>query len=857
MGLEEYRRKRDFARTPEPRGARARPRAERRTFVIQKHAARRLHYDFRLELGGVLKSWAVPKGPSLDPRQRHLAVETEDHPVEYGEFEGIIPAGEYGGGTVMIWDRGEWEPVGDPVRGLERGRLEFRLRGEKLAGQWRLVRMSGEGEQRNWLLLKSWDEAADRERDICAARPLSVASGRTLEEIRDQGDAVWREGKVVRTGAEATSGRSGGRSRPGKLEPARLPASSRRTLPRDLRPQLAQLVKRIPEGPGWLHEIKLDGYRLLGQIDGGRVRLLTRRGQDWTPKLPRLQEALAALPLSSAILDGELVLLRPDGTTSFQALQNALRDSDRGDVVFFAFDLPYCEGWDLRDSPLVERKRLLRHLLGEATNGKLVRYSDHVEGRGREFYQQACSRMLEGVISKRADSRYVSRRTRSWVKTKCVHRQEFVVVGYTSPAGERTGFGALLLGYHDDEGRLVSAGRVGTGFDQVTLERLDSRLRALRAEAPPLDVTPPARLRRDAHWVRPELVAEVEFLEWTEDGSLRHPSFIGLREDKPPEAIVREQPSDPPRVSGRGERAARAGTDSAIVASVRITNPDRVLYPQQGLTKVALARYWESVAEDALPHIAGRPLAVVRCPQGRERSCFYQKHVRERAPDGVRGVEISEKTKTEPVIVVDDVQGLVGLVQLGVLEVHPWGSTLDRLEQPDRVVFDLDPGPDVEFEAVIEGARTVRRLLDRLDLQSFVKTTGGKGLHVVVPLRPRAGWDEVRAFARAVAQAVVRDEPERYVATMSKAKRPGRIFVDYLRNGRGATSIAAFSTRAREGAPVSVPLRWSELGRLEGGDAYDVDGVLRRLRALRSEPWGDFSRVRQSLTRSRLKELGS
>jgi bifunctional non-homologous end joining protein LigD len=655
------------------------------------------------------------------------------------------------------------------------------------------------------------------------------------------------------------------------IDPSDLPGARRASQPDRFRPQLATLAAAPPLGEGWLHEIKYDGYRLLAMLGGGRVRLLTRRGQDWTDRFPRLASGLRRLPLSAGILDGEVVVLDAEGRESFQALQNFTEGSGSDRLVYHVFDMPYCQGYNLARVPLLRRKELLDDLL-PARHGEvgLVRYSDHIAGGGPAVLQQACRLALEGIVSKRADAYYEQRRTRTWVKVKCVLRQEFVVGGWTDPRGSRRQFGALLIGCYDEQGVLRYAGKVGAGFAEATLQRLSKRLAGLGRRQPPF-ADPPRE--RAAHWVEPRLVVEIQFSEWTADGRLRQPSFLGVREDRPPTRIVRERAESAAAPGSRrlrrpADRRERAGgtrrgkpmsskfRDGEIeIAGVRLTNPDRVLYPEQGTTKAQLAHYYELVAELMLPHVAGRPLSLLRCPEGRQEQCFFQKHFTGSLPASLNSVTIAEKEQRRPYIVVENLAGLVGLVQLGVLEIHAWGSRADRIERPDLMTFDLDPGPSTGPSQLVQTARLVHDRLEALGLASWVKTSGGKGLHVVVPLRRRSGWDEVKGFARALAEELAGANPSELVATMSKSKRQGRIFIDYLRNARGATSVAPYSTRARKGAPVSTPRRWDEIAGASP-DAYTLENLPSRLAALMRNPWAGMSDVRQSLTLAMRREMG-
>lgn len=857
MSLKSYRKKRDFSRTPEPAGREGATESGR-SYLFHKHAARRLHYDLRLELDGVLKSWAVPKGPSLDPREKRLAVQVEDHPVEYGLFEGIIPEDQYGGGTVMLWDKGEWEPVHDPKAGLAEGKLKFRLRGEKLRGEWTLARMGGEAGEggKNWLLLKMKDADARPADafDILKEKPLSVATGRSLEEIRASRDTAWVEGEAIHidNGERPKSGKRRATENK-KIDPSKLSGARKAAQPKQFRPQLATLVNEPPEGDEWLHEVKYDGYRILCFLTDGKARLMTRRGNDWTRRFSDIARAIEELSIKQAVFDGEVVVLTHKGLSDFQALQNVLSGIQGGTLTYHVFDIAYCQGYDLTATPLIERKEFLRSLL-EELEGTLVRFGDHIRGQGGIVYEQACRHGLEGIISKRADSGYVQKRSHSWVKVKCLKRQEFVIGGYTDPSGARKGFGALLLGYYDGAGDLNYCGRVGTGFDEKTLDRIHGRLRKIGREEPPFKNPPVGREARGVHWVAPELVAEVEFGSWTRDGVLRQPSFKGLREDKLPHEVTREKPDTLSDAQAESKRGKAVGT--VRIAGVKLTNPDRVLYPDLGITKTELAEFYERIAEWILPHVADRPLTLVRCPEGYDKECFYQKHLTDSMPENVHGVRIKEKDSEELYVVIRDLPGLISLVQMGVLEIHLWGCHEDKVERPDLLVFDLDPAPGVDWEAVIDGARLVRDYLDELGLRSFVKTSGGKGFHVMAPLVRRSSWDELKAFAGAIAEDIAEKESGKYVATMSKSKRRGKIFIDYFRNSRGATNVAAYSTRARKGAPVSTPISWDELSPKLTSDAYTVRNLLQRLSSLKQDPWRGFFEIRQSITKEMKERLG-
>jgi bifunctional non-homologous end joining protein LigD len=875
MGLRQYWKKRNFKQTPEPRGKEVPP-TGRLQFVIQKHAASRLHYDFRLELEGTLKSWAVPKGPSLDPGQKRLAVHVEDHPLDYAAFEGIIPAKQYGGGRVLLWDRGYWEPIGDAASSYRRGRLKFTLHGEKLHGIWNLVRMGGRQEagKENWLLIKEQDDEArsGKKSDVTQLLTASVASGKSIEQIASGEHAVWQSNRPTDAATKTSPTRRPVSRAKGS------PASGARKAPQEtwIVPQLATLVTVSPEGKEWVHELKYDGYRILCRVRDGKAALFTRNGNDWTAKLPHIASAAADLPVGSAWLDGEVVALLPDGRVSFQTLQNAFDAHSDSNLVYFIFDLLYLDGYDVRQVPLIERKRLLSALFKTASpSSDLIRYSDHISGQGDVAFAEACRSGMEGLIAKRADASYVAGRNRNWVKVKCGRRQEFVIGGFTDPSGSRSSFGALLLGVYDAQNRLRFAGRTGTGFSDRSLKELHARLKKLEQSKPPFVNPPTGSEGRGVHWVKPKLVAEVAFAEWTNEGQLRQASFQGLREDKAAKTVVHERPdpglsreitdksagSRSPRRKGKVKRepvsSAASSDGPTAVGGVTLSHPDRVLFPEQSVTKLGLAQYYESISEWIIPHVEDRPLTLVRCPDGYSKECFYQKHANDRIPEAVGRVEIPEDQGTATYMVADSLAALVGLVQMGVLELHTWGAKRDKLDSPDRMILDLDPDPAVEWSSVIEGAQLLRTLLSELDLRSFVKTTGGKGLHVVVPLQRVHTWDEVKTFSKALADHLARMIPERFLATMSKQKRKGKIYVDYLRNAQGATAVAGYSTRARAGAPVSVPLAWEELSVDMRSDHFTIANLADRLRHLRKDPWKDYFSTRQRITRHMAKALAS
>jgi len=835
--INEYRRKRDFRRSPEPAPADADPALQAgHLYVMHKHAARRLHFDLRIEQDGVLRSWALPKGAPLARGEKRLAIGVEDHPLAYGEFEGTIPKGEYGGGTVMLWDMGRWQADGRN----DDEQIDFILTGAKLKGAWTLVRMrhwAGRGSDKQWLLIKRTDHP---QHDL-HPDDLSVASGRSMEEI-----AAGQEGHGVQP------------QRPAPPIAKEIPGALTAPAPSLLPPQLATPVERAPKGRAWLHEIKFDGYRIVAHIEHSKARLMTRNGLDWTARLRTLARQLETLPVEQAILDGELVALTAGGASSFRELQEALSRKQTASLSYQVFDLMYLDGHDLSALPLVERKQALRQLLqaagfgpdGEA--GGVLRYSDHMQGQGPEFFEQACTLGLEGIVSKRADAPYRSGRSKLWQKVKCTQQTaEFVVGGYTPPAGARSGFGALLLGTYRD-GRLEYAGRLGTGFSNRQLEQLHALLQEQEIAESPFAPSPSMPNTRGVHWVQPALVVAVRYVERTRDGLLRQPSFLGIREDVEPDQVESSDANLEEAAPASAARPMRHTTAGAVkIAATSLTHPERILYPELGVTKLALARYYESIHEWMLPWLAHRPLVMLRCPEGRE-ACFYQKHLVKSQARTVPRIAIREKDEVRDYVYVRSLADMLELVQHGVLEFHVWGCRVEDIEHPDLLVFDLDPAPEVAWQEVLRTARELRERLHELGLTAFPRTTGGKGLHLVVPLHPQADWESVKSFARAVSELHARDEPQLLTTNMSLAKRHGRIFIDYLRNTRGATAIASYSVRARPGAPVAVPLRWDELGPAVRSDHYTVETLQRRLGALRADPWEGFFEAAVPLSAEKL-----
>jgi bifunctional non-homologous end joining protein LigD len=819
--LQGYRSKRDFARTSEPKPVNEVGEGGR--FVVQKHDARRLHFDLRLELNGVLLSWAIPNGPSLVVAQKRLAVRTEDHPLKYLDFEGAIPKGEYGGGTMIVWDRGTWTPVHDPVKSIAKGHLEFVLFGERLRGRWHLVRLKARAKEKTeqWLLIKAEDEfaRAASEPEVAKVEIASLLSGRSNDDL-NKADAV-RDDHRKRSAIVAARGIQ-------LPDIPKIPGARKALLRLFVEPALASATEKPPHGEQWRHEIKFDGYRVQARIDADEIRLLTRNGLDWTPRFASIAKALGRLALGSAILDGELIVEDSAGISSFNDLVSDLRTGRLDRLRYYVFDLLYLNGVDLRGASLANRKGLLAAVLESAPDADGIFLSEHFSIDGAKFFEHVSGLGLEGMISKRSDAPYRSGRSADWVKTRCILSQEFVVVGYVPSTTSRRMIGSLALGYFENN-RLVLAGRVGTGFSQEEAAALFSALDPIKLEKSPLDRKPWPEAEKNVRWVEPRLIAQVQFHGWSGDDMLRHASFRGLRDDKDPSEIVRETSQGPAR-SDPGRPFA-------------LTHPERMLWPADGISKQGLADYCLDNAQWILPHLVGRPLSLVRCPGGITDDCFFAKHGWAGLGDVVRRVVTGEK---EASLIIDDIEGLLSLVQANVLEIHPWGSTQKFLEKPDRLVFDLDPGEDVAWAAVIEAAHDVRaRLSAKLKLESFVKTTGGKGLHVVVPLVPSIDWERAKSMCKAFAESMAADSPERYIAKMSKNARTGRIFIDYLRNGRGATAVAAFSTRARPGATVSIPLGWDELSEAIKSDHYSLRNVDRRLANLSRDPWQDFFIIKQ------------
>lgn len=812
MSLHQYRRKRRLGggngQTPEPDDQPAPGDPKRRPiFVIQLHHASSRHFDFRLEMDGVLKSWAVPKGPSLRVGEKRLAVEVEDHPLSYAGFQGDIPEGHYGAGHVEVFDHGTWACAGDPLQALAAGKIDFVLHGQRLAGGWKLVRTAMKGRQVQWLLIKREDsEARDAEADDLLHAPLHEHPG-SAKKMTDR---------------KTRKAESRWHARALKLQGAR-----DRPYPRAFKPQLTDHRDAAPDGDRWLHEIKWDGYRLLADLHGGEVKLRSRNGLDWTGDFPEVVQAVQALPVDDARLDGELVVLDEKGRSDFAALQRVIDGSSKAPLRYLLFDLPGVAGVDISAAPLLERKTLLKALIGD-TPGTLA-FSDHVLGHGPQVFAASGKAGYEGIVSKQVDAPYVNVRARSWVKVKHEDTDEFLIVGHTAPKGSRVGFGSLLLATPDKDG-LRYVGRVGTGFDDDSLRALARTLKPLAVEdaAVALPAHVPFRAA-SVHWVKPVRVAEVAFRGWGKEGLLRQASFKRLRSDK------------------SGEDLAMPAKTTSSDDAVAISHPERVVFAKKKIRKGDVADYYRQMARWILPGIVGRPLSLLRCPDGAGKACFFQKHHGPGLGDAVHAVPLQQKSGREDYVYINDVRGLLQLVQMNTLELHPWGATVADPEHPDRLVFDLDPGEGVGWNEVKAGARDVRDRLQEIGLRSFVRLSGGKGVHVVVPLQPAADWEQAKAFCEAFAQAMAQQAPERYVATMSKAKRGGVIFIDWLRNTRGATSVCSWSLRARESAGVAVPLRWEELARIKAADAFPLDKALARAKRLKADPWEGIDAVKQTL----------
>jgi bifunctional non-homologous end joining protein LigD len=859
--LAKYRSKRDFSLTEEPSGRHAVAGAKQLRFVVQKHAATRLHYDFRLELDGTFKSWAVTRGPSLNPADKRLAVEVEDHPLDYGDFEGTIPKGQYGGGTVMLWDRGTWEPDGDAGKMLTRGDLKFTLDGEKLRGGWVLVRMKRDkfgGKRANWLLIKHRDKfALEGKGDAILEKDHSVASGRTMKAIEAgtgrkprpfmrartfKADAVWQ-------------------SKSGKEDEDELGVKTKKAakLPRFVEPQLAQLVEQPPSRLGWVHEVKFDGYRIQLRVEKRGARLLTRKGLDWTTKFSVIAKAAEKLP--DCILDGEVCALDHDDVPDFAALQAALSQEKSDSLIFFAFDLLFIDGEDVRPLPLSVRKARLAELLKPFKKEPHLRFVEHFSSGGETVLQSACRMHLEGIVSKRLDAPYRAGRSDSWTKSKCRAGHEVVIGGWSTTDGK---FRSLLVGVNR-KGHLIYAGRVGTGYSANKMKQLMPRLKEAGAETSPFKGKNAPKQERGIRWLRPKLVAEIEFAGWTGDGMVRQAAFKGLRADKPAGEVVAEAPkmrrmrTNVQAARMAGPKAKKGKLDS-VVMNVPLTHPEKAIWPDAGdgepVTKLDLARYFEAVGDWMLPHIKGRPCSLVRAPDGiTDKERFFQRH----AGPGQSGLftQVKVSGDRKPYLQIDRVEALAAVAQAGGLELHPWNCAPGKPDVPGRFVFDLDPSPGLDFDDVIAAAKELKERLVALGLVPFVKTTGGKGIHVVTPFDAgrTIGWPQAKSIAREICASMAADSPDKYLINMSKKKRTGKIFLDYLRNDRMSTAVAPLSPRAREGATVSMPLDWSALKKGLDPKRFTVRTAPAMI--AKSKAWKDYAKAEKPLLPVLKKLAGS
>lgn len=791
MTLKIYKKKRDFKSTPEPTVSK-RKKVQKRNkpiFVIQKHGARHLHYDLRLEMKGVLKSWAVPKGPSLDPKIKRLAVEVEDHPMDYANFEGNIPWGKYGAGPVLIWDRGTWECTDDPYKAYKKGDITFELKGKKLQGLWKLIRFNLDSEEgEHWLFFKMKDDFSNSKLDIVKSMPLSITSGLTLEDLENQKEVLKKK-------------------TPNSTDP----------FPSHFKPTLATLGNQTPKGDDWIHEVKFDGYRLICMIKNKKIKLLTRNNLDWTDKFPFLVDELKNLPLKNGILDGELVVLNKKGISDFQLLQNFIKNqkTSPGVVRYYVFDLPFLNGSNLMKRALIDRKKQLKDLFADwvAPHEHIV-YTDHIQGQGEWVYKKACQGSLEGIISKNISSHYEQKRSLNWVKSKCLSHQEFVIGGYTKPKGNREYFGALLLGYYNNKKQFIYAGKVGTGFTQKLAQELYPLFSKLIQKKSSFQDVSNVDSIKEVIWIKPCLVAEIKFSSWTQDALLRHASFLGLRKEK----------------------------KSIPQFEVELTHPDKILIPTQTITKQELATYYDKISDLILPFIINRPLLLLRCP-GNDKKCFFQKHYHKTLPKGIHKIRVSEKNEKEPkdYVMIKDKKGLMSLIQMDVLEIHPWGSTIKNIEKPDKIIFDLDPDPTLDWKKVVEGALILHKELKKLGLKNFVKTSGGKGLHIVIPLIPKRNWAAIKLFSQTLASQLAEQYPDLFTATLTKTHRKGKIYIDYLRNTRGSTAVAPYSTRALKDAPISLPISWRALKLVRSANQFTVKNYLNKSKKPKVDPWKGFT----------------
>jgi len=818
--LKKYNDKRNFSITKEPSGARVSKqvvskRKKGPIFVVQEHHASHLHYDFRLELDGVLKSWAVPKGPSMHPDDKRLAMMVEDHPLDYASFHGTIPKGQYGAGEVYIWDSGTWEVIGDPHEGLKKGNLKFKLDGKRLKGEFVLVRTPRPKSPNAWLLIKHHDEES---LEGSEERALEIASQKITK----------KKGAVK---SKTTT-----RSKTKIAKPVK-------NWPGFITPQLCLLVDSPPKETKYVHEIKFDGYRLQPHIKDGTVKIFTRNGHDWTHKFSNIAEAMADLNCENGIFDGEAIVQDKEGKSDFGLLQAALSSEDDSNIKLFLFDCLFLDGKDLRNESLRERKDQLKDIMPK--KHKVLQYSEDVDQDAESFFELSCKHNLEGIISKDATAPYSKGRSKIWTKTKCIQRQELVIGGYTTGKGSRgADLGALLLGVYDNK-KFRYVGKVGTGFSRQTLKEIKEKVRKFEQARSAFDLNSPKG--KDIHWLKPKLVAEVSFTEWTGEKSLRHPVFVGLREDKSSSEIVIEK--EVHLTEGRNKKNGKKKMEAGSDYEVKLSHPDKVLYAKEGITKKDVADYYTKIAEAMLPYTQGRPLSLVRCPQGTVGQCFFQKHPGPgQAPKELFDhFLVKEKEKTETYVALHSADGLRHLAHMNAFEIHTWQCHYETLMKPDQIVMDFDPDPSVPFKEVVKAVLTMKKMLDKLKLKAFVKTTGGKGLHIHIPFEPLYSWDQVKTFAKALADQMVAQDPDMFLSNMSKEKRKGKIFVDYLRNGFGATAVAPYSLRAKEYATVAMPVEWSELPKLKSGDQFTLKKALLKVKTRTKDPWKDFFKVKQKI----------
>lgn len=811
--LKKYNEKRNFSKTREPKGKLpAARKTQKLKFVVQEHHASRLHFDLRLELDGVLKSWAVPKGPSMDPSVRRLAMQTEDHPLGYEKFHGTIPEGEYGAGEMFIYDSGTWESESpDPLAALEKGDFKFKLKGKKLKGSFVLVKIKyrGDSRQNSWLLIKHKDEHTIKGEEA------------SVTPIADYGSRREKPKSAVKK-----------KTAKKKISKKKVPSLGNDPWPNFIAPQLPRLVDAPPEGGEWIHEMKFDGYRIQAHLQDGRGQFFTRNGLDWSSTFPHLLHALEDLSVGSAILDGEIVALNEEGKSDFQRLQNSLKSKKDLGLIYYAFDLLYLNGKDLRSEPLTERKRHLREVLSQSP--ETIKLSESFETNAKDFFDLSCEHQLEGIISKLPHTTYRSGRNDQWVKTKCISRQEVVIGGWTNPKGGRTGLGALLVGIYE-EGELKYAGKVGTGFDTKTLNQIYKTLKPLEIDASPFDINSPSG--RDTHWVKPEKVCEVSFANWTNEGILRTPVFQGMRQDKPAEEIIMEKPK---KISARKK--------SSLSLVREISSPEKILFKKEKITKQDVAEFYTAISHVMIPYLADRPLTLVRCPQGSEKSCFYQKHISGNVPDSFHTFPVKEEKGEGTYFSIDSLEGLLELVQLNAFELHAWNCDKDDYLYPDQIVMDFDPGPGVPWKDVVEACFELKEMLDDLDLESFVKFTGGKGLHVHIPINPVYDWDQVKSFSQSLALEMVSRKPKKYVANMAKKLRNKKIFVDYLRNGYGATAVVPYSLRAKPTSAIAMPVEWTELRKIKGPQDFTMDKALKKIKSRKRDPWEGMRDLKQEIS---------